>query len=231
MGSRPDDSSHRRGSRTSPLYSVLGLGPNATVDDLRWAYERQMAIAIRAEDFSRARALSRAFDALPAAVRAQVYPTTHSRPTAVTFRYGRGGAIRAQRSQHGDPRPASQLKERFVIYVLGIPGAVVAITAFMIHFHLGDAAQKVHDSRPVAVVPFSAPANGSPRYPIDPAAEAGRRRRAAAVIHIPLGVAVNGQGFTQVICQRRPGRAGYVVLARPGSVVRCRNGARPVVAG
>jgi hypothetical protein len=35
----------------------------------------------------------------------------------------------------------------------------------------------------------------------------------------------------QVICQQRPGGAGYVMLARPGTVVRCRNGARPFIIG
>lgn len=55
------------------LHSLVGLGRHATIDELRWAYEKAMAVATRSGNHDHAVRLSRAYDALSGATRRQVY--------------------------------------------------------------------------------------------------------------------------------------------------------------
>ena len=55
------------------LYRLVGISADVPVDRLRAAYERAVSAATRSGDHQRALELSSAFDALPAATKAQVY--------------------------------------------------------------------------------------------------------------------------------------------------------------
>ena len=55
------------------LYRLVGIAADVPVDRLRAAYEQAVAAATRSGDHQRALELSTAFDALPAATKAQVY--------------------------------------------------------------------------------------------------------------------------------------------------------------
>ena len=57
----------------SDLHALLGADPALPADRLRMLYESQMSAAVRGNDNSRALALSRAFDAAPAALRRGMY--------------------------------------------------------------------------------------------------------------------------------------------------------------
>lgn len=57
----------------SDLYSLLGLGPDASVPELRLAYERAVNEAAKSYNLTRAKQLSQAFDDLPLGVREAMY--------------------------------------------------------------------------------------------------------------------------------------------------------------
>lgn len=80
---------------TPTLHALLGLSHDVTVADLRFAYDRAMAMAVRVGDTQRALALSRAFDALPTGLNRQVYPAVaHRRAPVQPLPTGRRSGLR-----------------------------------------------------------------------------------------------------------------------------------------
>ncbi|MDT4981939.1 MAG: hypothetical protein QOG07_3818, partial [Pseudonocardiales bacterium] len=112
--------------------------------------------------------------------------------------------------------------ERLVVYVIGVPIAVVLGVAFAVHFHVGTGAD------PPASVHRPAPAIPSPFIQVStvPAAPAGNF---GPTFQVPDTAHVGSNGMATVICQPSPGAAGYTINVRPGALIACTNGATPFV--
>ena len=135
------------------LYRLVGIAADAPVDRLRAAYEQAVGAATRSGDHQRALELSTAFDALPAAIKAQVYrnsrhgagaadpwhrpgPDAYRTEFRPARRAGRGPRRRGRGSRAHQPgRLRAGLLRR-----LSLLAAVVLVTGLVAYSALSDRA-------------------------------------------------------------------------------------------
>jgi len=130
------------------LYRLVGVPADVPVDRLRAAYERAVSAATRSGDHQRALELSTAFDALPAATKAQVYrnsrhgagandPWHRPGPDAyrTEFRPPRRAGRAPRRPRRGS-RPGSS-RAGFLRRLL-LLAAVALVTGFVVYLALFD---------------------------------------------------------------------------------------------
>jgi hypothetical protein len=219
------DRDARRPAR-SYLHALLGLRSDATVAQLRWAYERAMAAATRSGDAERARALSQAYDGLPAEIRHQVYATGPATGEPVSYP-PRPTLVRRPDQARPRPRPPRRRTRlsRLLLYLVVVPAAVVAGIAYHSHYsnpqtHTVPAPRRVDTPRDGAQ-PVSSPAPQRPG--VAPGGHPVNQRV------VPLDAPTDGDGFVTVICTSAAEQLGYTQYVRPGTTVSCNNGAVPQV--
>lgn len=125
------------------LYALVGVSADAPVDRLRAAYEQAVGAATRSGDHQRALELSSAFDALPPAIKAQVYRNSRHGAGPVDPWYRTDAylterpATRASRRPHrGGRRPGrgpgrTRTGARAVLRNVLLLVAVTAVTALV----------------------------------------------------------------------------------------------------
>ena len=223
-----------------PLCAMLGLQADASVSQLRFAYERAMANAVRGGDNQRALALSRAFDALSskqrvysgAGVSAARFDALQPTARRSTRKERRAHRLQHQRTQNGVGRLS--LGSRIIVYLFLLPVIAASIAILIVRSRGGPAA-----SNTVPAQPTNQPANvvsqPTPSLSVAPVqlpeAETTYPSPPANVRRISADAPVNAQGYVSVICRPGGPNTAYVQLARPGSIVTCANGATPRILG
>lgn len=130
------------------LYRLVGVAADVPVDRLRAAYEQAVAAATRSGDHQRALELSSAFDALPAATKAQVYRNSRHgagaadpwhRPGPDAYRSELRLAPRATRRPRRSRRARRPAGHRTsLLRRLMLLAAVALVTGFVVYLALFD---------------------------------------------------------------------------------------------
>lgn len=209
------------------LQALLGLPADVDVDRLRYVYEQAMAAATRRGDRTRALTLSRAYDALPAATRQQMFPRNKARATLPS----RTAAPPIWPADHAQSPPKPRRRPdssaftisdrtiRLLIWLLGVPIAVFAGVAIAGHEY--DNSQAPAPSYRQTMVPAVV---NVPSVPPASVLEGHRRT-------IPNDAPTDASGWVDVLCQRKPGGPGYEIRLRRGQIAYCTNGATPTIIG
>ncbi len=204
------------------LRRMIGVSADCSREQVRVGYDLAVHRATRSGDHAHALRLSRAYDQLPAATRARLYPT--SRANAVSPRPQGSGSGRSQRTLVARRRGARRTRAfwlRLVLYGLIAPLAVGIGTYVGAHRYQQQQSsdtQRLH--QPGVFVTRPQPLPTAPRMP----------GNAPAVI-VPVNASTGANGLVTLVCQPAPGAPGYLMSAPRGAVVRCTNGATPTVVG
>ena len=192
------------------LYAMLGLPPDAEVARLRYVYEQAVSAAAHRGDRTRALALSRAFDALPAGTRRAVYPTASG--SAVT---AAPAAAPARRHSERVPRHRRLRTRRVLAWVVLVPVCVAVGLGVVLRLHL---------ALPTGDPPHAQYRKSGPS--VAPARLVDGHRRL-----VPADAPIDAAGWVDVVCQRRAGGPGYEVRFHRGDIAYCTNGAIPTIVG
>lgn len=211
---------------TRTLHEMVGVDDDASVEHLRYAYERAMSRATRSGNHRHAMALSRAFDELGAG-RQSVYDrhwtpaANHPSTVPSTSRSYRGGTA------SGSARKTRRWlrRRRLPVAILLVP-AVIAVAIFTA-LHLNDSKPPAVPANPVPALTNPVPALTNPAPVLRPTPLPGQT--VVPALQVPADAKVGADGRATVLCQPGPGTAGYLVEVAPGATVQCVNGAVPQI--
>lgn len=119
------------------MYALLGVAPDATTADIRWAYEREINRAHRAGAIRHAEELSKAFDTLSDLRRRELYDRHGLTPVRERSPGAAPPPPPWRIAQHTDGRRQTQPRPRWRIRVMSIfalgVAAGIAVTVVMVH--------------------------------------------------------------------------------------------------
>lgn len=208
--------------RGQDLLTLLGLPRGASPSWVRFTYEQQVGAAVRAGDTRRAVTLSRAFDDLPLTTRREMYAGAGTSAPRLTSTAevprrpptGRRARVRSGRRTRASGR-ARRVAGRAVVYVLGIPMAVVVGVAVMVHLDPSLHGGTTTRGGPPVMPPVT--------IRQVPTADPGWWQ-------VPVGTPAGPDGRVQVLC-RDAGGGGQTSRIAPGQLFTCPSGLTPVITG